>query len=112
MRLTVTLSEYDSNEVCKIADERGEDPEDVVDGCLYYLPYMMKNEEGYDYGIELRAKYKTLLNAIFEAARVSQTTGAMYTVDDEKIYAVLQALEPELYETHRKEIEEYGKCKF
>ena len=54
---------------------------------------------------EYKLKYLTLLNIILAAARLSSITHSLYTVDDEAIYTVVKALEPERYEQRVKELE-------
>lgn len=54
---------------------------------------------------EYKLKYLTLLNIIMAAARLSSITHGLYTVDDEAIYTVVKALEPERYEQRVKELE-------
>lgn len=49
-------------------------------------------------------KYNTLLNAVMHVARFSEITGKLYMVNDEDVYAVVQALEPERYEARCKEL--------
>lgn len=55
-----------------------------------------------------RAKYVTLVNAILNVARVSTHTGSLYTVDDEYIYKVVEAMEPERVEKIKRDFKEYG----
>lgn len=52
-------------------------------------------------------KYEILLNAVLQVARISSLTSDrhLYTVNDEFIYAVVKALEPEKYEQRVKELE-------
>ena len=54
---------------------------------------------------EYKVKYETLLNIIFATARLSTITKSLYTVDDEDIYAVVKALEPERYAQRVTELE-------
>lgn len=54
---------------------------------------------------EYKVKYETLLNIIFATARLSTITHSLYTVDDEDIYAVVKALEPERYAQRVTELE-------
>lgn len=54
---------------------------------------------------EYKVKYDTLLNIIFATARLSTITNQLYTVDDEDIYAVVKALEPEKYAQKVRELE-------
>lgn len=54
---------------------------------------------------EYKVKYETLLNIIFATARLSTITKSLYTVDDEDIYAVVKALEPERYAQRVRELE-------
>lgn len=55
---------------------------------------------------EYKVKYETLLNIIMAAARLSFITRSLYTVNDEAIYTVVKALEPEKYEQRVKQLEE------
>ena len=55
--------------------------------------------------VEIKTKYETLLNILISAARLSSITHNLYTVDDEAIYTVVKALEPERYEARVKELE-------
>lgn len=54
---------------------------------------------------EYKLKYLTLLNIILASARLSSFTHSLYTVDDEAIYTVVKALEPERYEKRVKQLE-------
>lgn len=54
---------------------------------------------------EYKVKYEILLNSVLQSARLSTITFSLYTVDDEDIYAVVKALEPERYEKRVKELE-------
>lgn len=54
--------------------------------------------------VEIKTKYETLLNVIMSSARLSYHND-LYTVDDEAIYTVVKALEPERYEIRVKELE-------
>ena len=54
---------------------------------------------------EYKVKYETLLNIVFSTARLSTITHQLYTVDDDDIYAVVKALEPERYAQRVKELE-------
>lgn len=54
---------------------------------------------------EYKLRYETLLNIIIASARLSSITHNLYTVDDEAIYSVVRALEPEKYEKRVKELE-------
>ena len=57
------------------------------------------------YEQEYKTKYETLLNILFTTARLSTITRNLYTVDDDDVYAVVRALEPERYEARVKELE-------
>lgn len=54
---------------------------------------------------EYKTKYEILLNSILQNARLSTITFQLYTVDDDDIYAVVKALEPERYAQRVKELE-------
>lgn len=54
---------------------------------------------------EYKVKYEILLNSVLQSARLSTITFSLYTVDDEDIYAVVKALEPERYEKRVRELE-------
>lgn len=56
---------------------------------------------------EKAVKYEILLNAVLQVARISSLTSDhhLYTVNDEFIYAVVKALEPEKYEQRVKQLE-------
>ena len=54
---------------------------------------------------EYKTKYAILLKSILQNARLSTITFQLYTVDDEAIYAVVKALEPEKYEQRVKQLE-------
>lgn len=54
---------------------------------------------------EISVKYETLLNVIFQVARLNNYSGNLYTVNDESIYTVVKALEPEKYEQRVKQLE-------
>lgn len=54
---------------------------------------------------EYKLRYETLLNIILASARLSSIKHNLYTVDDEAIYTVVRALEPERYEKRVKELE-------
>lgn len=54
---------------------------------------------------EYKTKYETLLNIVLSVARLSSQTGRLYTINDEEIYTVVKALEPERYEARVKELE-------
>ena len=55
--------------------------------------------------VEIKTKYETLLNIVLSVARLSSQTGRLYTINDEEIYTVVKALEPERYEARVKELE-------
>lgn len=54
---------------------------------------------------DVSVKYEILLNAIFQAARLNNYSGNLYTVNDESIYTVVKALEPEKYAKCVKELD-------
>ena len=54
---------------------------------------------------EYKVKYEILLNSVLQSARLSTITFSLYTVDDEAIFAVVKALEPERYEKRVRELE-------
>lgn len=100
--MNINLSRFDVQELESCARRFNTSVDDLVDSCLYFLPAVIAEDFGYQMQVEYRTKYKTLLNALFAVARKSTINGDLYAVDDEDIYKVLKALEPELYEAKQR----------
>ena len=92
----------------QIAERHGEctDIACLVSSLTFYLPEVLKEDFGHDKQTLIETKYNALLNVLFDVARLSSQTGQLYMVDDETIYTVLKALEPELYDKKVNEIKE------
>lgn len=109
--MKIDISEFDYKELEMCAKKYGTDMGVLISSCLYYLPEVIK--KGWDddltisYRIQYKAlliKYKALVHTILDAARIS-SRGELYTVEDERIYTVLKAVEHEMYEEKVKELE-------
>lgn len=77
----------------------------LIDSLSFFLPQIIHEDFGVDIEEQYRTKYRTLINVLFDVARISQYTGKLYLIDDEAVYSVLKALEPELYKQKLKELE-------
>ena len=77
----------------------------LLDSLSFFLPQIIHEDFGVDLEEQYRTKYRALVNALLEAARISQITGKLYLIDDDSVYAVLRALEPQLYEAKCKELQ-------